>query len=97
MEHSILLENGKYFDDDKGRQDIVRFAVIITYISSRCFSGSTPLKHKVIYFHLVSMKVSHNKISCAFLCESFHSLDNYISSIPVIISVADSKYGSKWR
>lgn len=53
----MLLGNGKYCDDYKGRQRIVRFAVIITYISSRCFSGSVLLKHKVIYFHLVSMKV----------------------------------------
>lgn len=57
MEHSMLLENGKHCDDDKGRRHIVRFAVIITYISSRCFSGSVFLKHKVIYFHSVSMKV----------------------------------------
>lgn len=45
----MLLGNGKYCDDYKGRQHIVRFAVIITYISSRCFSGSVLLKHSDLF------------------------------------------------
>lgn len=42
----MLLANGKCCYDDKGRQHIVRFAVIIIYISSRYSAGSVFLKHK---------------------------------------------------
>lgn len=42
----MLLANGKYCYDDKGRQHIVRFAVIIIYIPSRYSSEYVLLKHK---------------------------------------------------
>lgn len=42
----MLLANGKSCYGDKGRQHIVRFAVIIICISSRYSSGFVLLKHK---------------------------------------------------